>query len=322
MTAEQAILDAMRAFGTEVRIADVEKWIATNRADAPKDIGTAMADLTFPPSPSSKYQSDRCFLHRTGRGVYRLRRAWNSGERDELPRKARTSRKQLIEANGATCANWTWSWSFVDAERRIIIFGAWDMHTEGNRALILSEAWKSGAEGRGSSGYSQSREHIRLIEEQEYSLYTFPMFNSNQNVGEDGGGPAVIDAFVPELRESMLINIGSNWYASDGMSVDSSPDEVSASASYPEGLVRTVTIIAIERNRKAREACIAHYRAICAVCEFDFESAYGPIACGLIHVHHRKLLAGIGAVRCWPPRSNHHGDPLAVRARRIASGNY
>ena len=282
-------------------IPQIEKWLSVNLPQSPADIGTSMADLAFPPSPSSGYAPDRCFLQRTARGTYRLRKQWRSDSKEAAPRRSRTTRKEFIEANGATCANWTWSWSFIDAKRRMVIFGAWDMHTEGNRALILSEAWQVAAGGKRSSGYGQSREHVRLIEEEGYELYTFPMFNSNQNVLEDGGGPAVIDAFVPELSLNTLIKLGPNWYASDGLPASFMADELVPSVTYPEGAVTTVTINGYERNRQARDACLAHYGAVCAICAFDFEGVYGPIARSLVHVHHKKPLANIGTTYMVDP---------------------
>ena len=182
MTAEQVVLEVMQSLDGDVNIAAVEKAIATRRLQVPKDVGTVMADLTYPPSPSSMYPGDRCFLLRTGRGVYRLREKWRTGSEDVRTRPARVSRKEFMEANGATCDNWTWSWSFVDEARRLVIFGAWDMHTEGSRALILGESWATSPKGKKSSGYPQSREHIRLVEETGYALYTFPMAHSRSTL--------------------------------------------------------------------------------------------------------------------------------------------
>ena len=85
------------------------------------------------------------------------------------------SRKQFIESQGATCKNWNWSWSFFNEAEKFIIFGAWDIHDSGNTNLILSEDWVTNGKGNKSLGYKQSREHIRLIEEENYQLKTFPM---------------------------------------------------------------------------------------------------------------------------------------------------
>jgi len=74
------------------------------------------------------------------------------------------NRKNFIESQGATCHNWQWSWSFINENEKVIIFGAWDLFTEGNTSLIFSEDWQAYSGGRKAPGYNQSREHIRLIE--------------------------------------------------------------------------------------------------------------------------------------------------------------
>ncbi|WP_258188725.1 HNH endonuclease [Enterovibrio norvegicus] len=73
------------------------------------------------------------------------------------------------------------------------------------------------------------------------------------------------------------------------------PDEVSGQPlEFIEGAVKQVTINAYERNPKARAACIAEHKAICQVCNFDFEAIYGAIGKGFIHIHHKVDLATIG----------------------------
>jgi 5-methylcytosine-specific restriction enzyme A len=49
------------------------------------------------------------------------------------------------------------------------------------------------------------------------------------------------------------------------------------------------------RRLEARNACIAHYGAVCQVCKFDFSSTYGQIGNGFIHVHHRVPIVSVGA---------------------------
>lgn len=61
-----------------------------------------------------------------------------------------------------------------------------------------------------------------------------------------------------------------------------------------EGLKKIVTVNSYERNSKARELCVKHWKAICAVCDFNFEKAYGEIGKGFIHVHHLTPIAQIG----------------------------
>ena len=73
------------------------------------------------------------------------------------------------------------------------------------------------------------------------------------------------------------------------------PDEVAGAQQYAEGAVKSVLVNAYERNPQARQACIDHYGVRCAVCDFDFESTYGPIGQGFIHVHHIKPLSARGS---------------------------
>ena len=77
----------------------------------------------------------------------------------------------------------TGHWSFVNESERLIIFGAWDQFTNDKTTMILSEDWRVNRRGRKSNGYDESREHIRLIEEEGYRLMTFVMRYSE---GKDG----------------------------------------------------------------------------------------------------------------------------------------
>ena len=96
------------------------------------------------------------------------------------------NRRQFVESEGATCDNWSRSWSFINETKREIIFGAWDVNTEGNGVLILSHEWQTNDHGRRNPGYNKSLEHIRLIREKGYKLMTFPMEQMElPNEGED-----------------------------------------------------------------------------------------------------------------------------------------
>lgn len=196
------------------------------------------------------------------------------------------SRKQFIEAHGATCQNWNWSWSFVNHKDRFIIFGAWDRYTDGKTAVILSEDWRTTRSGHKSAGYDQSREHIRLIEEAGYRLMTFPMKYSEKSEGDEYG-PAKIAGFTRKLSEKSLVRVGNTWYAADRDAMIPLAEEIPATAKFPEGGKIQVTINAYERNAKARAACIAHHGLSCSVCEIDFSKTYGHLGEGFIHVHHK-----------------------------------
>jgi 5-methylcytosine-specific restriction enzyme A len=199
------------------------------------------------------------------------------------------TRKQFIESHGATCKNWNWSWSFINESERLVIFGAWDRYTNGKTALILSEDWRVTWRDQKSKGYDESRERIRLIEEEGYRLMTFPMQHS-----EDEEGPVKIAGFTPELTEKKLTRIGASWYAADSSAASTLAEELPTPEKYSEGARSTVTINAYERNPKARAACIAHHGHICAVCGFDFATVYGALGEGFIHVHHIVPIGKIG----------------------------
>ena len=73
------------------------------------------------------------------------------------------------------------------------------------------------------------------------------------------------------------------------------PDEVHGDpTTFTEGAVKQVTINAYERDSQARTACIDKYGAICQVCDFNFETIYGAIGKGFIHLHHKVDIATIG----------------------------
>lgn len=202
------------------------------------------------------------------------------------------TRKQFIESQGATCKNWTWSWSFVNEKDKVIIFGAWDSFTQGDISLIMSQTWAK-LRGRKQPGYEQSIEHIRLLEEEGYQLKTFPLIYSEAH-NRDGVATAKIKGFTPELTNKSLTRIGDNWYAIDNeLGVGFvQPEEVNKQ--YFEGAKKTITVNAYERNPEARAKCLEHHGYICSVCSFDFEKFYGILGKKYIHVHHVNPIHGKG----------------------------
>ncbi len=196
------------------------------------------------------------------------------------------SRKKFIESNGATCRNWTWSWSFINEQQKVIIFGAWDIKTESSTSLIFSEDWRISDKGRSQAAYPQSREHLRLIEEEGYQLKIFPLIHSNDNKNVDGEGPAKIGGFIEELTVKSLKRIGKNWYASDDVLGIQLPEEIDDPAKFIEGASRTVSVNTYERSAEARTKCIEYYGYECQICSFSFKEFYGDIGTNYIHVHH------------------------------------
>ena len=72
------------------------------------------------------------------------------------------------------------------------------------------------------------------------------------------------------------------------------PEEVAETVHVIEGASRRVSVNVYERDRGAREHCIAKWGLRCVVCNFDFEQVYGGRGAGFIHVHHLRSLASIG----------------------------
>jgi 5-methylcytosine-specific restriction protein A len=197
-----------------------------------------------------------------------------------------TSRKQFIESHGATCKNWIWSWSFINHQEKFVIFGAWDINVKNHMTLIFSKDWEFNHQGRKSSGFDQSSEHIQLIEKQGYTLKTFPMKYSTANQDENGIGPAKIEDFTPKLDVKHLDRIDNNWYASIGEIGVQIAKELDINEVLIEGASKAISVNVFERNASARSKCLAHYGYKCIVCAFDFEEFYGSMGQNFIHVHH------------------------------------
>jgi 5-methylcytosine-specific restriction enzyme A len=70
-------------------------------------------------------------------------------------------------------------------------------------------------------------------------------------------------------------------------------EEIADPRTYMEGASRRVWVNAYERDRRAREECIARHGTQCRICDFDFGAHYGPEADGHIHVHHIRPLSDI-----------------------------
>ncbi len=87
---------------------------------------------------------------------------------------------------------------------------------------------------------------------------------------------------------------GSDQHGEDGDSMDILlPEEISETEGSYEGARKQISVNTYERDRTARDKCLQHHGTSCAVCEKDMSEIYGPVAAGLIHVHHLKPLSEI-----------------------------
>ena len=71
-----------------------------------------------------------------------------------------------------------------------------------------------------------------------------------------------------------------------------------------EGHKTWVSVNRFERNRKARKKCIEIFGPICQVCGFDFETRYGKLGRGFIHVHHIVPISTIGKSYTVDPQTD------------------
>ncbi|MCA9281056.1 MAG: HNH endonuclease [Phycisphaeraceae bacterium] len=198
------------------------------------------------------------------------------------------NRKKFIESVGATCPNWTWSWSFVNESDRFVVFGAWDFLTDEGTTLILNREWEYGRNGKRKPAYRHSVEHLRLVEEEGFRLFVFPQ------MGRELETRAEIIGFEPSLFPKVLVRQKERWYACDDAVTVVLPVRSDDSANFTEGKVRVVLSNTYERNPIARRECIRIQGWSCAVCEFNFEHAYGDLGEKYIHVHHLIPIASIG----------------------------
>jgi 5-methylcytosine-specific restriction protein A len=207
------------------------------------------------------------------------------------------SRKKFIQSHGADCLNWTWSWSFVNHDARFVVFGLWQDKLGKHLGLILHPDWEYLA-GRKQPGYGQAIEHIRLVQEQGYTLRTFAMQGTPRYPDKGELSPSAIAEFTPKLTEGRLVSLSDGWYVSpliaDYDTIAEMVHTDNAGADYLEGAVSPVLVNAYERSSEARRVCIAHFGPSCNVCGLNFGTIYGALGEGYIHVHHIKPIHQCG----------------------------
>lgn len=95
-------------------------------------------------------------------------------------------------------------------------------------------------------------------------------------------GQALIEDGLVEFRG------GGQWRIVRLRDAAESPEELPSTCApyYTDAASVNVRANKYERDRAARNLCVAHYGARCAVCDFDFERTYGPLGSGCVRVHH------------------------------------
>jgi 5-methylcytosine-specific restriction protein A len=134
---------------------------------------------------------------------------------------------------------------------------AWPRNPDGSLAFIVGHYYTVGEKGREQRGIGRV---VKLISE-------------SQPKGVAGTSVAPAPA---KQRPAQLF-----------------PDDIPPEESFWEGATAQATVNRYERDAGARRACIAHFGAVCKVCDFDFEATYGEMGRGFIHVHHTRPLSEI-----------------------------
>jgi 5-methylcytosine-specific restriction protein A len=98
--------------------------------------------------------------------------------------------------------------------------------------------------------------------------------------------------FVWKLRPEFVKALEKTGLTGDERFPDELPNDTKEN--FFEGIKRTITVNSYERNSKARELCVKHWKAVCVVCGFDFETTYGELGKGFIHVHHLIPVSQVG----------------------------
>lgn len=109
---------------------------------------------------------------------------------------------------------------------------------------------------------------------------------------------------IPPDEAAMLETLWTAHLAKIGLSPLNFSEEIPTPERYWEGALRRIAVNAYERDPRARQACLQHHGSSCSVCGFDFESTYGEIGKGFIHVHHLRQLSEIGEAYEVDPKND------------------
>ena len=86
--------------------------------------------------------------------------------------------------------------------------------------------------------------------------------------------------------------------------VEEELEEVFDSHGLPEGAKMRIEVNRYERDRRNRAAALAIHGHRCMACDTDMAERYGPVAEGLIEVHHIVPVSVIGPKYVVNPRSD------------------
>ncbi len=170
-------------------------------------------------------------------------------------------------------------YSYCSDAKKQVLFSL-DCSNDLNNNLILSPTWAK-------KGYAHSLKHINKIRNKGYDLLVFKTQTKKNKQGE-----TIADGFNPLLEKRTLL-AENDMFRAIPLNILSSEEVHVSGSPYFEGVTKTITVNAYERNIAARQACLKEFGYICQICGFDFEKIYGVRGKEFIHVHHIVPLSQI-----------------------------
>lgn len=190
------------------------------------------------------------------RAIYDVAKSIYNGERRLVDAKKYINEKFGVNAN-----------SFADYYRAFQ-----KMLDGGIHSRIISSSLRDFFLSRISEDYGQERLTIALKAYMESILY-YERTHNNSRLKTDRSIYEKYNRHLHSLQEN------------------EKPDIDSKSDSFYEGELGQILITKYERSTEARQKCIETKGVKCIVCGFDFESVYGDLGKGFIHVHHIQPIA-------------------------------
>lgn len=136
-----------------------------------------------------------------------------------------------------------------------------------------------------------------------YAAFASSWHLSSSEIEEQRDGRALYENEIRWARQELVqegviekpdISGRAIWGLRRGIFMAPEAYDEAISTPLAEGALRTITVNAYERSKKARDKCLEEHGYGCVICGFDFENVYGAIGKGCIHVHHLVEISSVG----------------------------
>lgn len=108
--------------------------------------------------------------------------------------------------------------------------------------------------------------------------------------------PLAINTEDPQETEKAVLRWGSRFLACvlNLVPLEEESNSIADLTGLPEGAMTRIEVNRYERNHLNRATCLQVHGYNCMACETSFESVYGEIGAGFIHVHHTTPVSELG----------------------------